>query len=186
MNNFIEIYKNALSQELCESMIEEFEKAQKKGMTRTRKESDGPDVPKTRKDDTAFLGLAANNFKIYVEFINILWEQVYKRYIEKYEAADFATVHSFSVKIQKTEPGQGYHVWHSEVGHRQDCNRILAWAGYLNDNFEAGETEFLYQQYRYKPVKGDMIVFPAAFTHIHRGNPPIGGTKYIVTGWIEL
>jgi hypothetical protein len=55
----------------------------------------------------------------------------------------------------------------------------------LNDNFEAGETEFLYQQYRYKPKMGDVIIFPAAFTHTHRGNPPIGGTKYIITGWLE-
>ena len=29
----------------------------------------------------------------------------------------------------------------------------------------------------------DVIIFPAGFTHVHRGNPPIGGTKYIATTW---
>ena len=27
------------------------------------------------------------------------------------------------------------------------------------------------------------IMFPAGFTHTHRGNPPIGNPKYIATSW---
>ena len=65
-------------------------------------------------------------------------------------------------------------------------NRVLTWTAYMNDDFDAGETEFLYQQYRYKPQQGDIVVFPAAFTHTHRGNPPYNGTKYILTGWVEF
>ena len=88
--------------------------------------------------------------------------------------------------MQKTEPSQGYHAWHYEDGTREMCNRVLTWSMYLNDEFEAGETEFLYQQYRYKPKAGDLVIFPSGFTHVHRGNPPINGTKYILTGWLEL
>jgi hypothetical protein len=47
-----------------------------------------------------------------------------------------------------------------------------------------GETEFLYQQRRINPVENTMVLWPAAFTHAHRGNPVYGDhTKYIVTGW---
>ena len=42
---------------------------------------------------------------------------------------------------------------------------------YLNDVTEGGETEFLYQKCRFKPKKM-WIVWPAQFTHVHRGNPP--------------
>ena len=34
-----------------------------------------------------------------------------------------------------------------------------------------------------KPVAGDVLIFPCGYTHTHRGNPPIGGTKYLVTSW---
>ena len=54
---------------------------------------------------------------------------------------------------------------------------------YLNDNFDGGETEFLYQNRREEAVAGDVIMFPAGFTHTHRGNPPIGNSKYIATSW---
>ena len=54
---------------------------------------------------------------------------------------------------------------------------------YLNDDFDGGETEFLYQGIRVKPEKGKTVIFPASYTHMHRGNPPIGGTKYIATTW---
>ena len=54
---------------------------------------------------------------------------------------------------------------------------------YLNDNFQGGETEFLYQNRRELPRQGDILIFPAGYTHTHRGNPPIGGDKYLITSW---
>jgi hypothetical protein len=57
---------------------------------------------------------------------------------------------------------------------------------YLNtlEPESAGETEFLYQQTRIQPVENTMILWPAAYTHAHRGNTVFGNTsKYIVTGW---
>jgi hypothetical protein len=117
----------------------------------------------------------------------VFWGDCYKQYAEKYSILSTLAEHkSYTMKIQKTQPGQGYHIWHAETTNRETGNRLLTWTVYLNDEFEAGETEFLYQHYRYKPQKGDCIIFPAAYTHTHRGNPPIGGDKYIITGWVEF
>ena len=33
---------------------------------------------------------------------------------------------------------------------------------------------------------GSICLFPASFTHLHRGNPPLTGEKYIITGWLHL
>ena len=34
-----------------------------------------------------------------------------------------------------------------------------------------------------KPVAGDVLIFPCGYTHVHRGNPPLGGVKYLATSW---
>jgi hypothetical protein len=55
----------------------------------------------------------------------------------------------------------------------------------MNDIDDAGETEFLYQNMRIKPKKNKLLIWPADWTHTHRGNPPIGNTdKYILTTWL--
>ena len=82
----------------------------------------------------------------------------------------------------------GYPYWHCELypkdASAETLHRTLLWTVYLNDGFEAGETEFYYQQRLVRPRAGALLVAPAAFTHTHRGNRPRGGDKYIATSWI--
>ena len=63
-------------------------------------------------------------------------------------------------------------------------NRFIVVSLYLND-VKGGETEFLNQSLRVEAVKNRFVMFPATYTHIHRGNPPLSATKYIITGWVE-
>ena len=85
--------------------------------------------------------------------------------------------------LQKTEPCEGYHSFHAENVAWSNRFRALAWMIYLNDVEEGGETEFLYQKKRFKPTKNTALIWPGSWTHLHRGNPPISGSKYILTGW---
>ena len=187
--NFIEVYTNVFSDEYCNSVIEFFKIAEKNNILVDRQKNEG--ASKLNKEDLAIflpsMPLQQTTQPIFEEFINTFWGHCYKEYADKYSVlSDLGNHNSYTLKIQKTKPGQGYHVWHCEADNRERSNRLLTWTIYLNDDFEAGETEFLYQQYRYKPQKGDCIIFPAAYTHTHRGNPPIGGDKYIITGWVEF
>jgi len=93
------------------------------------------------------------------------------------------------VNLQRYFADQGgYPYWHSEIAPRADSvdnlHRVLLWTIYLNDGFEAGETEFLYQGRRIVPKTGSLLIAPAGFTHTHRGNMPKGGNKYIATSWV--
>jgi len=187
--NFIEVYNNVFDSDFCHKAIECFEEALKNGFAGNRQDYDK--APKTAKEDQFYFVPHFNmnhiDQNIASKFNEIFWGNVYPKYAEKYGILHSCGPHNiYSMKLQKTEPSQGYHIWHCEDMDRSDSNRLLTWTVYLNDDFEAGETEFLYQQYRYKPKMGDVVIFPAAFTHTHRGNPPIGGTKYIITGWIEF
>ena len=89
----------------------------------------------------------------------------------------------YDLKIKKIPIGGGFHAWHFENGTISCSQRKFVVQLYLNNNFEGGETEFLYQNRREEAVKGDLLIFPAGFTHTHRGNPPIGNSKYLVTSW---
>ena len=85
------------------------------------------------------------------------------------------------MKLKKIPVGGGFHAWHFENGGTMYSQRTFVVQLYLNDNFQGGETEFLYQNRREEAIVGDVLMFPAGFTHTHRGNPPIGNSKYLVT-----
>lgn len=94
-----------------------------------------------------------------------------------------------AINLQRYTAGQGgYPYWHCELYPRdpscETLHRHVLWTLYLNDGFDAGETEFLYQGRKIAPKTGSLLIAPAAFTHTHRGNRPEGGDKYIATSWI--
>lgn len=126
------------------------------------------------------------NFKMCTDFNSIIGE-CFNKYVDKYEAVKTHNLASFYINVQRTKPGEGYHSWHCETSAGMGSSkRILACMIYLNDDFKGGETEFLYQHKRIIPKKGTVLIWPAGFTHTHRGNPPLSGEKYIATSWIEL
>jgi len=91
--------------------------------------------------------------------------------------------------VQRYEKGVGgYHYWHSEIfpqlPHNKPLHRVLAFLYYLNDVDEGGETEFHYQGIKVKPKKGSLVIFPAGFTHTHKGHIPVSDEKYVVTSWL--
>jgi hypothetical protein len=93
-----------------------------------------------------------------------------------------------SINLQRYEAGVGgYPYWHCEVYPQADSDealhRVLLWTLYLNDGFDAGETEFVHQRRLVRPQTGALLIAPGGFTHTHRGNTPSGSDKYIATSW---
>ena len=114
------------------------------------------------------------------------FSKVYPLYVEKYSTLSRHSRHTiFDIKIQKTEPAEGYHIWHAENENHETRNRIMSFILYLNDVEQGGETEFLYQKARVEARRNRLVLWPSGYTHLHRGNPPLSGTKYILTGWVE-
>lgn len=121
-----------------------------------------------------------------VEFSKSLWE-CYNHYSEAHNhfTSYQDEVHLNAIKLQRTSPGEGYHIWHCEQGSRKSAHKHAFYIAYLNDIEDGGETEFLYQSKRVQPIKGRVVIAPACFTHLHRGNPPLKEEKYVATGWFE-
>jgi prolyl 4-hydroxylase len=91
------------------------------------------------------------------------------------------------VKIQHYSPKEGFHCWHSERTHNKspEVYRHLVFMTYLNDVDDGGETEFFYQNIKVKPKKGKTLIWPADWTHTHRGITSLTQEKYIITGWFS-
>lgn len=186
--DFIEVYKNAFSKEYCDELINLFNEYQSLGMTKSHRDEGKSAMNK--EDNFLFLSeidiMRVNN-NLVEQFNDVFWDSCYPKYFDKYNVLSVLDDHAiFSLKLQKTKPGEGYHVWHCEQGGSHTSKRLMVFTVYLNDDYDAGETEFLYQQKRIKGNTGDVCIFPASYTHTHRGNPPMNGEKYILTGWVEF
>ena len=201
-DDFIEVYDGYFSNDIMDHYIKYFDECEEDNLTHTRV-SQG--FKRHEKDDKQISIMVAptsplnhnepwpgapKRFNINIvarKFLDTFWNICYPKYSEKYSMLQDISPHSIlDVVIQKTSPGQGYHMWHAEADDIGSRNRILAFNLYLNDVEEGGETEFLYQERRVKPKKNRLVIWPAYFTHLHRGNPPLSGDKYIITGWVEF
>ena len=106
------------------------------------------------------------------------------QYRQKYKGVSVLGLSNLEVKLQRTEIFGGFHNWHYENAQHPD--RELAYMTYLNTlDTDDGTTEFLYQKIKMTPIIGTTLIWPAGFTHTHRGNPPYHNTKYIATGWFN-
>lgn len=189
--DFIRVYDKVVNKEFCRGLIDYFEWSKQNQKTWNREDSG-----LIKKDEALKLNPRTFYEITFVEehlgnyikdFNDVFWNECYNSYVNDFDVIrDLGTHNIFTYKIQKTLPSEGYHVWHCESDSRLRSSRVLAYILFLNDVPLGGETEFLYQRKRVDPVEGRLVVFPAAFTHTHRGNPPLKGSKYILTGWVEF
>ena len=186
-DDHIGVFDNFFPDDLLDMYIQHFEYCKESGLTFQRNEQRykdesvatpmfHPDYPKN----------AERNIKdLSRPFTEIFWKDCYSKYMDKYEVLSRYDQHEISsIKIQKTLPGEGYHVWHCESQSRNSSDRFIAFGLFLNTVDEGGETEFLYQHKRFASIKNRLLIWPSQFTHTHRGNPPLKGEKYLLTGWV--
>lgn len=189
--DFIGVYKDVVPDGYCQHMISEFERVKREGIGTNRQDFDG--APRHRKDDHAmFLDRGAGSHFVGFDGQPVLapfygaTQTCFDDYSSRFSVLKDNRVTGSAAKMQQTLPGQGYHVWHGEQSSGMNASRVLSYMLYLNtlESEEGGETEFLYQRLRLRPEENTMVVWPAAFTHAHRGNVVLGDqAKYIITGW---
>ena len=150
-------------------------------------------LPKSARDDTCIHIPASLPSDCYPGTWTTYYSNLLKSLVLDYKKEYSLTqdLFSFNFKVHKVTKGQGYHVFHHE--HRTDkdvvpwggsyANRVLAFMTYVKCPDKGGETEFLFQSKRVEPRLGLTIIWPAYFTHLHRGNPVLEGEKLYITGW---
>lgn len=184
--DFIGIYDNAIPESLCNEIIRAFDYSMDNGSVYC--------------EDNQFSNSNAGRFDwaldvtqmssimdgTPVEDLNAALQKSLDEYVHIFGHMKGVSLYSIVQKVQKTPAGGGYHVWHDENSGIEHSGRLIVWMFYLNDNFEGGETEFLYYKKRIQPRAGTLLLWPAGLTHAHRGGLVLKGDKYVVTGWFYV
>lgn len=172
---------------LCDELIDYFEA----NISLQRKGSTSGGVHKETKDSVDItvlpreINLPGN--EVFIKYFEKLFE-CHKDYIIqwpflktvalKYEIGCF--------NIQRYMPGQHFKRVHTERASIQNLHRVFAFMTYLNDVQEGGSTYFSHYDLDIQPKKGLTLIWPAEWTHAHKGNILKQGSKYIITGWLNF
>ena len=196
-NEGIGVIKNYASKEWCKILIDAFEMYSEQKISKNilddhfhidvighgqKQFSQGQ---LGRKDEQLYLEVADSTLASHT---NAIIGSAFEVYAQEYQGITNSAdpVSSWSCKLQKTQAGGGYHVWHCEDGSFIYRDRVLTWMMYLNDIpvENGGATDFLHQNCSFQPTTGTMVMWPATYTHMHRGAFLTGDIpKYIATGW---
>lgn len=172
---------------LCDELIVYFEKhveRQKQGLT-----SWGVDLSIK---DRADISIAPNEVRLpgnepieaYIDSLH----KCYTDYLEQWPFLKNMGV-NFEVgtfNIGRYRKGQHFQQVHCERGSLATLHRVLAWMTYLNDVEDGGETYFSHYDVAIKPRKGLTLIWPAEWTHAHKGNLLRENLKYMITGWMHF
>ena len=191
--NFIQTYDRAVSEGDCDRLISIFENSPNKGEGYIMLDGK-PTIDHSFKQSIELPDCRFSKSNVMSATIKVPLEKCIVEYVEKYSilrdgVSKWNIVDAYTFKKYETEK-DGYKAWHCEHAYAKGYDglegasrRILAWMFYLN-NAKSG-TEFM----QYPTVRARMgrcVIWPAGWTHVHRGVIPNKGLKYIITGWVSL
>ena len=190
--DFIGIYDESIPVEVCNVFVDNWEEAKKnRTIINCTVENElgiiDPTSLRVRKDEVAFVAPLYSTIypkppvDAYFKFLN----ECFKSYTKRYSIEFYGPIYNDVFKIHKVRKSEGYHVWHYERSSPENIDRLMAYMTYLEVPKKGGETEFLHQSLRIEPVVGRTLIWPAGYTHMHRGNPPLDGEKMYITGWFN-
>ena len=184
VNGHICTWDNYVPPTVCDTLIEQFDAQLEQGYLQPRSTHHVADTQQFCVEWDQIRQLRGRAIvEPFLEHFWQCWAQYEQRFPQLQKSEPWQIL---SMKVQRTLPEQGYHSWHYESDTADNSRRVCAFTLYLNTVDAGGETEFLHQQTRVSAQKARLVIWPASFTHAHRGNPPLAGTtKYILTGWVE-
>ena len=180
--DFIYRKRSAYLQEGCDHAINFFEKM----VDRQKEGTFGGYSPDSNLKKCTEMFLKREEYSVFDETLvrSVLEYQKIYPYIFNH-MSKFGLAPTF--KLQKYKPKEGYFALHCEnEGPGAGDDRILAWMIYLNNVTEGGHTRFPNQNRKFQPRRGDLLIWPAYFTHTHHGLVSKTQTKYIATGWFNF
>ena len=183
MVDFIGVYDKAVPSAMCKKIIDYFENnknLQFRGRFMNHGEIKRVPEVKDSVDMTLNLLDEIDPSVILRRTIEFYTDQYIHKYRSTFVISSFGA--ELEYNLQRYNPGQGYHALHCE-NYGPGVNRVLAWTLYLNTVTDGGGTHYPEYDKTIDAVEGRFCIFPAFWTHTHKGIVSNTETKYIATGW---
>lgn len=177
MENFIRTYK--FDKKLCDDLIKYYKNNKEYKYAGVVSGSINKEVKESI--DVVFYNHSKN--KCILKFFKCLGDCL-AQYVNEFEIF-FPLITETGNVIQYYPIGGGFKIFHHENATTSSRHRRLVYMLYLN-NVPDGGTEFKYQNIILKAKKGDLVIWPAEFTHLHKGIISKTKEKYIATGWFNI
>jgi len=185
LGNEISVVEGLLDAELCQHVLQVTECCQ---FDRAKIEFEKEDT-QIRSNESLYLddrdSLLRSTNELILSKVTIVQKLLYQHY-------GIGFPHAETCSILRYEEGQFYkrHIDNILLRSRLDEAdrglpiRDVSVIGYLNEEFSGGETYFDRQDLKFKPKTGDVLVFPAFWTHPHQSLPITEGVKYSFVTWL--
>lgn len=177
LKDWIAIYDSVIPDELCEQCISLFE------------------------NDNIEKGCHKEQWRRCIELTTLdstpLWEQIKSIIKQQYDiyrrehsqgvlnwanTLEAANMYRYDVDVDNPNLFNS----HADSWNMPTSSRQLSVILYLNDVTDGGATNFINLDLSVAPKKGRIIMFPPFYNFIHKGEPPISNSKYIIVSWIHF
>jgi|DEB19_MinimDraft_3_1074340.scaffolds.fasta_scaffold02181_8 Rps23 Pro-64 3,4-dihydroxylase Tpa1-like proline 4-hydroxylase len=182
----INLYRNAITKDKCNDVINNIESAISEGNPlifwrgaqvnaqeniddvrncvdlKFKEEHLGTILPENKKLSEAY-SIVKNSLDLCMRNYESLWHLQ----MQYYEAFNFV----------KYSPGKYFKI-HADHGPYYTCT--VSAVVYLNDDYEGGEIDFIRHGIKIKPQAGDIVIFPSNFVYEHASCEVFSGNKYSV------
>ena len=164
LEDFIHVEKNAISDELCKQIIEEYNDSDdwKPGTINDYEVNEYRkcEVVYISLDETLEKNLETRN-KIDEKIFNIITNNLQK-YLKKYDSFGYVQISEDTGYMLLRYKTGDYVKKHVDTS--SDQHRTLSCSLILNDDYEGGEITFFDGEIKPNLKRGDLLIFPSSFT----------------------
>ena len=188
LGDFIWETDGNLTEDFCQSMIDKFDKDDRRYIGKVGRGIIDRDIKQTTDLKVSGLEGWEEEDQILYDALKDGLNDYVGHCINLHPAARLSSqfeVQDTGYQIQRYEP-KGFYHWHNDFQDQpKEGPRVFTFIWYLNTipKVNKGYTEFV-DGTRIQPKAGKLVFFPATWTYVHRAYPSPSKEKYICTGWI--
>lgn len=124
----------------------------------------------------------------YYSMMDELLDECVEEYVDRYTFYGEILSQKSDYTLMRYDEGSFYkeHIGVSNLEDDDDSShRKIAIYVFLNDDYDGGELNFLYQNIEIKPKRGDVIIFDCGALHPHECKEVVSGSKYMICNWLS-